>query len=522
VYSGCRNLATNVPTPTTDGLQPMTLRAEILSVTAILALFAPALAAQETAADGPDSGSTPRDLVVPAVIAAPFTGDLPEIRERGTLRALVSFSRTDFFVQGVRPRGIMVELLELYEKQLNKGLKSRDRRISVKYVPVTFAELIPALLVGKGDIAVGNLTVTPEREALVDFATPPRENKREAVDELVVAHKNAPELDSVDALSGQTVYVLARSSYLEHLLELNTRLEAAGKPPVDVHEADPHLATEDLLELVNAGVIQYTVADDYRALLWTEVLPDIVVREDLKVNEGGRIGWGVRKGNPELLASLGAFARTIQIGTMTGNVLAKRYYKNTKLIKNPLAESERRKLEHLVELFERYGDRYDFDWLAIVAQAYQESGLNHSAKSHVGAVGIMQLLPTTAKDSNVGIPDIWVLENNVHAGTKYMAFLRDRYFSGPEFEEEDRFAFTWAAYNAGPGRVRTMRRKAKKMGLDPNRWFGHVEHAARAVVGRETVQYVGNIFKYYITYKTIGEVKKTRERTRKALSEGGG
>jgi len=446
------------------------------------------------------------EVIIPGIVGNTFTDDLPSIRQRGILRALVSFSRTDFFLQGARPRGLFVELLHQYENFLNKGRKRNTPKISIKYVPVTFDRLIPALLAGEGDIAVGHLTVTPARQRHIDFAR----DERVKVDELLVMHKRVAGIQSLEDLSGRTVYVKRASSYAEHLRGLNAHFASVGRQPIDIRPADPHLVTEDLIELVNAGVIELTVADDFRARLWEKVLENIVVRDDVKINEGGRLGWGVRKENSELLQNLRAFAKTVQGGTRLGNILFRRYYENTRWIKNPLAENEREKLAQLSDLFVKYGRQYDFDWLAVLAQAYQESGLDHSVVSPAGAVGIMQLLPTTAADPNVGIADIRDLEQNIHAGTKYLAFLRDRYYSGSEFDDENRFAFSWAAYNAGPARVRSIRRRAEQMGLDPMRWFGNVEYAALAIVGRETYRYVRNIFKYYITYKIIGDIGEER------------
>jgi len=475
----------------------------------LLAAASPALAQDTTgSADSADA------LILPSVIGDPFTGDLPQIRERGILRALVSPSRTDFFLEGARPRGILVELLEQYRKTLNKGRKKRELQVAIKYVIVPFDELIPALLEGRGDIAVANLTITPEREARVDFVR----GKENRVDELVVTHKAVAGIASLDDLGGRTVQVLAGSSYAEHLRRLNERLGVQGRPPVAIQEANHHLATEDLLEMVNAGVLEVTVADDYRARLWAQVLPDIVVREDLKVNEGGTLGWAVRKDSPLLLKSLNDAAPGLRAGSLIGNSLIKRYFGNTRWIKNPVAKSEREKLEMLTELFKRYGEQYSFDWLALAAQGYQESLLDHRTKSRAGAVGIMQLLPATAKDPVVGIPDISKVEDNIHAGAKYLAFLRDRYFDEPGLADEDKVAFAWAAYNAGPGNVRKMRRKTKTLGLDPNRWFGNVELGALAVVGQETVQYVRNIYKYYITYTSLVQADAEREAARGTLA----
>jgi len=455
--------------------------------------------------DGPSSG----EIVSPVVVSEKFTGDLETIRERGVLRALVSYSRTDFFLQGARPRGIMPELLREFEKQLNKGRKRNELHVKIHYAIVPFNRLIPALLEGEGDVAVAFLTVTPEREKLVNFAT----GSKGWVKELLVTHREVDGIATLEDLAGRTVHVLNGSSYAQHLRQFNETLRAAGKQPVTVQEADANLATEDLLELTNAGVIEMTVADHYRAEIWAKVLPDIVVRDDIRINEKGQLGWAIRKNNPQLLAVANAFAAKVRKGTLIGNTLMKRYFGHTRWIKNPLAESEREKLVKVVGLFRKYGEQYGFDWLAVAAQAYQESGLDHSAKSGAGAVGIMQLLPSTAKDPNVGISDIHELENNIHAGAKYVAFLRNRYFNDPAIEAADQLAFTWAAYNAGPANVTRMRKKTEALGLDPNKWFGNVELAALDMVGQEPVRYVSNIYKYYITYKLLYRLRDARKTT---------
>ncbi len=465
----------------------------------------PEIAIAVSVDDGPPSG----EIISPAVVSEKFTGDLDAIRERGVVRALVSYSRTDFFLQGARPRGIMPELLREFEKQLNKGRKRKELHVKIHYVIVPFSRLIPALLEGEGDVAVAFLTVTPEREKLVNFAT----GSKGWVKELLVTHREVEGIATLEDLAGRTVHVLNGSSYAQHLRQFNETLRAAGKQPVIVQEADANLATEDLLELTNAGVIEMTVADHYRAEIWAKVLPDIVVRDDIPVNENGQLGWAIRKNNPQLLAEANAFSAKVRKGTLVGNTLMKRYFGNTRWIKNPLAESEREKLVKVVGLFRKYGEQYGFDWVAVAAQAYQESGLDHSAKSGAGAVGIMQLLPSTAKDPNVGISDIHELENNIHAGAKYVAFLRDRYFNDPAIEAADKLALTWAAYNAGPANVTRMRKKTEALGLDPNKWFGNVELAALDMVGQEPVRYVSNIYKYYITYKLLHRLRDARKAT---------
>ena len=438
-------------------------------------------------------------------VAEKFTGDLPEMRKRKRIRALVTYSKTDFFFHQGGAMGVQTEFLREYEKFLNKGVKRAEDRIHITFLPVRFSELLPALQQGKGDIAAAFLTITPQREKEVNFAS----GGKLKVGELVVTNKAVKPLENIEDLAGKTVYVLNQSSYVEHLRHLNETFRQKKLAPIRIEQADPNLLSEDILELVNSGVVAITVVDDYKARLWEQVLPDIRVHENLKVTEANTIGWATRKDNKALIRSLDAFALKIRKGTLLGNMLFKRYYRDTGWINNPVSKEELRKLEAFVALFRKYAERYDFDHLALLAQAYQESGLDHAKKSHRGAVGIMQLLPSTAADANVNIGNIRNLENNIHAGTKYLAFIRDRYFNDAAINTENRLALTWAAYNAGPARVQKMRDKAKKMGLDPDIWFSNVELAAGKMTGRETVQYVANIYKYYVAYKLASQVTNT-------------
>ncbi len=465
----------------------------------VVLLFAPVVAAEEAFSEFATLAFDPNEQR--------WTDDLSAMKKRRVVRALVTFSKTDFFISPNKgPMGLQAELLRQYEKQLNAGRGRKDLKVHVAFVPVPFSRLIPALKEGQGDIAAALLTLTAERERQVAFAS----GGQFRVDEVVVTHKDVNGLKTLNDLSGRRVYVLRGSSYVEHLKALNARLKTQKKRPVVIQEAHTHILTEDILELVNAGVVEITVADDFKAAIWAQALPNIRVHDEIKVHSGGKLGWAIRKSNPELQKSLDAFSKKVKKGTLLGNMLFNRYYKNTRWVKNPITEEEARKLEKFWPLFRKYGERYGFDHLALAAQAYQESGLDHSRKSHRGAVGIMQILPSTAKDKNVGIADISGVENNIHAGAKYLAFLRDRYFSGPEISPEDRLAFSWAAYNAGPASVRRMRSRAAKMGLDPNTWFNNVEYAALRMVGREPVRYVANIHKYYIAYTLASELDERK------------
>jgi membrane-bound lytic murein transglycosylase MltF len=447
-------------------------------------------------------------------IDEPFKEDLTRIRERKLIRVLVNYSKTNFFFTGAEPRGFEYELLSEYEKYLNKPPMNIQQQIRMVFLPVPFDQLLMSLQDGRGDIAAAGLTITPEREKHVTFTNPYIPDAREVV---VVSNK-VKDITTVSDLSGRMVYVHRGSSYVTHLKALSEQFVQQGRSPLKVVESDRNLVTEDILELVNAGVVSITVADQHIAEAWSEVLPDIVVRQDLQVNAGGSIAWAVRKENPALLAHLNDFIKEHRKGSLMGNILFKRYYQNSKWIKNPIAEQERKKLENLIALFTKYANRYEFDWLAIAAQAYQESGLDHNKRSPKGAIGIMQVLQSTASDKSLNIRDIHLLENNIHAGVKYLQFLRDRYFSSPEIEPASRVNLSWAAYNAGPAKVNKLRRIAKERGFDPNKWFFNVEKIAAEVIGRETVTYVANINKYYVAYRLYYEKSQLRGKSIKALS----
>ena len=428
----------------------------------------------------------------------PFTGDLPELRERGTIRVLVNYNRTNFFLVGPTPRGFEYELLKQYEKSLNRGIGRRELHTELVFIPLPFHELIPALLAGKGDIIAAGLTITPGRAEQVVFTDP----YLEEVHEIVVGRRDAPALERLSELAGRQVFVTRASSFADHLQQRSKELVSQGLPAIAVSEAIEGMQVEDLLEMVDRGIIELTVADHHVAKLWSLSLPQLQLYPEVVIHEGGRIAWAVRPDNPELLESLNAFVATNRRGSLIGNILFDRYFVANTQVADPLDEAYRKRLRELSELFQRYAGKYDFDWLLIAAIAYQESGFDHSRRSPAGAVGIMQLRPSTAADPVVGLPNVHDLESNIHAGIKYLAFLREHYFDQPEMDAETRRHFTLAAYNAGPAKVRQMRRRAEAMGLDPDQWLGHTERAALEIVGQETVRYVRNITKFFSLYRS--------------------
>jgi membrane-bound lytic murein transglycosylase MltF len=336
---------------------------------------------------------------------------------------------------------------------------------------------------------------------------------------VLVTGPAAPEIKTLDDLSGQELYVRLSSSYAEHLRRLNDHFEKQGKPKVTIAPADEALETGDILEMVNAGLVPATVADSYLADLYVQVFPNLR-KHDSVTSAPGDVAWAFRKGSPKLAEAVNAFAKTHREGTLQGNVVINKYLKTTKWVRNARSDEDRRRFLSMVDVFRKYSDRYEVDHLLMIAQGYQESGLDQAKRSHVGAIGVMQVMPATARDKAVNIPDIDKLDSNIHAGIKYNRWVIDNFYQDPEISPRDRVLFAFASYNAGPGRVAGLRREAKASGLDPNRWFNHVELVAAKRIGRETVTYVSNIFKYYLAYQLMLQRQEERTAAKKAAQGG--
>jgi len=448
---------------------------------------------------------------VRAIVEQSFLGDLDKLMERRLIRVGVSFNRTHYFVDKGVQRGAAYEYGKLFEDALNKQHHTGNLKVNVFFVPLPRDMLLPSLVDGRVDMVMAQLTVTPERLKLVDFTKPFHTN----VSEVVVTGPGAPALATLEDLAGKSVFVRKTSSYYQSLLALNQRLKAAGRAPVALEEAPENLEDDDLLEMVSAGLIPIIVVDDYLAEFWKKVFTNLTVHESLALRTGGNIAVAIRKNSPELAAELNAFIDKNGLDTTFGRVLSKRYLQNTGYVKSATSEAERKKFRELVALFQKYSDQYELDYLLMAAQGYQESQLNQEAKSQVGAVGVMQVMPATGKELQVG--DIRELEPNIHAGVKYIRFMMDRYYKDEPMNALNRALFTFASYNAGPGRIRQLRREAGKRGLDPNVWFGNVERIASERIGRETVTYVSNIYKYYVAYKLVTEGNKRRAASKEAL-----
>ncbi|QQX85050.1 transporter substrate-binding domain-containing protein [Cupriavidus necator] len=472
---------------------------------------APAAAPAAKAAAGTAAPAKPRGL---NLANKPRTGDFDVMVNSRVIRVLVPYSRTLYFSDKGHERGLTAELVREFERYLNKTYADRlgKRPLTVIIIPTTRDRLLPDLAAGLGDIAAGNLTETETRLKQVDFFAP---RDRKPVRELIVTGPKSPALKSLDDLAGKTVHVRRASSYYESLTALNERLRQSGKAPMQLVLLPDALEDEDVLEMVNAGLLAIVVVDDWKAAMWAQILPDIKVRQDLAVREGGYTGWAFRKNSPQLRQAIDDFYVNHVKKQGVAEYLLKQYMRRIKQIKNNTEDAEYKRFQQTVAFFEKYGKDYHFDPLMLAAQGFQESQLNQQARSRVGAVGIMQIMPATGKELNVG--NIRMVESNIHAGAKYMDRLMTKYFPDAHFSESNRPLFAFASYNAGPGNIAKMRKEAAARGLDPDKWFNNVEIVVAEKIGIETTTYVRNIFKYYAAYRLMEDREAARERALKEV-----
>jgi membrane-bound lytic murein transglycosylase MltF len=455
--------------------------------------------------------TTSGQLVIPTSFGR-RTGDLDQMLKARSIRALVTINPISFFYSHGKPKGIVYEELEQLERVVNKEFKTGRLKVKVNFIPMRPDELGPALLQGVGDFIAAGIVITPGRQKTYAFTTPIMTN----VTQIIVTGPDQANAKGLDNLVGKDIYVSPLTSFYDNLRRINEDRARAGKAPLSVKPADKNLQEDDLVEMVNARLIPATVAMQHRAGLWEQVLPNVRLHPEMVIASEGELGWVMRKGNPELKELLDRFAATHGEGTLFGNTLLRRYLKNAKWVKDSTSALEMRKFAACVEYVKKYAADYNFDYLMIVAQGYQESRLDQSKKSPRGAIGIMQVIPKYAAAPPINVPDVSRTDRNILAGVRMLNNIVTTYFNDPAIDEVHKTLFTFASYNAGPTRIVRLRKKAKEDGLNPNKWFGNVELEVAKEVGEETVMYVDNIYKYYIAYKLAAERKLELQKARAA------
>ena len=455
-------------------------------------------------AAGADEAASADELIQRA--SQRFVGDFDEMKKRRIIRVGVAYNRTHYFIDKGVQRGLTYEMFKLFEDELNASIKRPKDKVHVLFMPMSRDEMQNALLAGRVDLLAANIKITPERRKLFDFSNPVRSD----VAEIVVTGPGAPTIKALEDLAGQEVFVRDQGTYFQHLVEQNGRFKAQGLPEMKIRGLPHSLEDDDILEMVNAGLVKITVVDNILTDFWKQVFTSLTVHPNIALTANSEIAVAMRPVSPQLRAAMNALIKKHGMKTAVGNMLLKRYLVSTKFAKSATSSADLERYRKIVDLFRKYGDRYELDFLLMTALGYQESGLNQSVKSPVGAIGVMQVMPATGKEMNVG--DIRQMENNIHAGVKYIRYVIDEFYKDEPMDDLNKTLFAFASYNAGPGRLRQLRAEAAKRGLNQNVWFNNVEQIASERIGRETVTYVSNIFKYYVAYKLAQEEIQEREK----------
>ena len=440
------------------------------------------------------------------------TGDLDEMVKRRNIRALVILNPIGFFYDKGRPRGAIYESLEELQRFANKKLKPGPVQLKVTYLPVAPPQAEAALSEGMGDFVANAVAVTPEREKRFAFSVPVQTN----VTRIVVSGPGFGSFSTLEELGGKEIYVNPLTIAYQELRKLNDSLQKAGKKSIEVREADKNLTDDDLVQMVNAGLIPATITTRDRAELWSKVFDNLKVHSGVPLATEGQTALAMRKNNPQLKQLLDEFVASHGVGTSFGNTILRRYLKNTKWVKNSTSGKEMEKFRATIALFQKYAAQYDFDYLMLAAQGYQESMLNQNLRSPRGAVGIMQVIPRYAAASPINIANVGVADANIHAGAKMLRNIADTYFNDPTLNPVDRTMFVFASYNAGPTRIARLRKRAAESGLNPDVWFDNVELIAAQDIGQETVTYVRNVYKYYVAYRLAAEETALRQKAAKS------
>ncbi|WP_026006409.1 lytic transglycosylase F [Moritella dasanensis] len=448
---------------------------------------------------------TANSLITPTTIAQqqlsvhsqPSFEDLPQLLKKRTIKVLVVNHPAYYFIYQSRPRGLAYDMMREYEKHLNKKhFKDTRLKLNILFIPVPSSQIVSLLAQGYGDIAIGPL-MTPQRLQNQVTHTEPIYTDHQL---LLVSHKSTEEYNDIKQLSGKEVWIRRNSIYHQQLQHINKQLFHLHKPPIYINIVTDELEDFEILDMVDNKQIFMTMTSNHSMHLWKKLYKNIKLHPQLAVGSRIPSTWAVRNHTPQLTSSLNQFIAKHKKGTKIGNILHRRYLVRHPWLKKVIHQQFESRYLETEQIIKKYAKQYKFDWQLILAQAYQESRLNQKAISHRGAVGVMQVLPSTANEPYVNIKNINKVDGNIHAGVKYLHFMQQRYFSHDNITELDSLLLSFAAYNAGPAKLIRLRRRALKEGLNPNIWFNHVEKIAADVIGRETVDYVNNIYKFYITY----------------------
>lgn len=446
-----------------------------------------------------------------------YSDDLDGILKKKVLRVLVVYDGVNYYFVDGHQDGLAPSLMYKLKKILDEEfLKKSKVKFDIQFIPVREDKILSFLKKGIGDIAANfnfSTQIDEKDDSLKLVYTHPIVSN---ISFNVVTRKGDVKISNIKDLSGMTVYVRKSSKAYLVLKALNIMYMAYGIKPINIVTLSKILKDSELLKSVQQGDISATVISSTNLSVWKKIFIGLNFHEKTPLTKDNSIFWVVRKSNPMLLEKINSFIDSVSnLDNKENKKLFDEHLNfHSKTITN---YSKGEKSENLgltlsdfkkyKELFQKYGKMYGLDWRLILCQAYQESSLNQNAKSSTGAIGLLQVSPSLAKEFLKGEYAIGTVDGNVQAGTMYLRYIIDNYFNDV-LDSYNRTMFALAGYNAGPGRISMARRQAKERGLDHNVWFGNVEKIVAEKGLTETVDYVSKIMKRYQAYKNTEENKK--------------
>ena len=428
-------------------------------------------------------------------------GGIKKIIQDRYFRVLTTKNSFDYYIyQGV-PKGIQLEMTKLLKKSINKRYAKNQASLNIQFemIPVDNGQLIPMLLSGRGDIIAAGLTITKERKKRLRFSKPYRH-----VDEVIVTRRELLDQD----FRGKTFHIRKSTSFYNSVKKFNKKYKKNKKHRIKINEVEEGIHTENIIELVSLGKFDYTIADSYIAEMATKIFDNLVILKDRPFGKNLPIAWAVRKSEKRLAKEINLIMPKMSKGSKLGNIFSKKYFKDFGGIKARLKGETPDSISKYDSLIKKYSKMYNFDWRLISALCYQESRFKQNLENKWGAIGLFQVKQTTANEPYVNIRNIKGpknAENNIHAGVKYLAWIRDKHFGKIKgISEKAKIRLAIAAYNAGPSRVLRAVKLAKKLKLNPKRWFRHVEYGMLKMKKIEPVSYVSEINKRYVSYLLLG------------------
>lgn len=438
------------------------------------------------------------DVHVPPRQREVWLGDLDGMLERGQLRVLITFSRTFFFQANDQELGLNTEILRLYEQFLNDQVILGENKMKFIFLPTPQERLLEDLVAGKGDIAVADIQLIPNQEKQIQLTSPVTMD----IQEILVTGPNSPQFKSIFNLSGKTITIRKNSPYAASLQKLNNTLTSIGRKPVTIRFADAFLDDEDLLEMTAAGLLPMTVVDSHLAEFWSHVFHNLKLHNKIALRPAKEITWAIRADAHLLQESISYFKETSYLPQDGHRVLTEYYRKKGGFLKNNLRLSALERYHNTVDLFEEYGEKYNFPSLLLAALAYQESELDTSWLGDTGEVGLMGVNPSglIQEGLEADLKRLRKPEKNIETATHYLRFLIDHYFSSPKTTELNQNLMAIAAYKTSPEQVMAARKRAALAGYDPDIWFNHVETAMQQEEGNDIAQYIRNAYNYFQAY----------------------